>query len=61
MSGVVVRETMRRHFTSIGYWSFVALMTIIAAGVSRFNQPAAVWPSLVTMLAIITGCGPIGP
>lgn len=61
MSGVVVLETLRRHFTNIGYWSYVALVTILAAGVSQFNQPAAVWPSLVTLLAIITGCNPIGP
>jgi ABC-type transport system involved in multi-copper enzyme maturation permease subunit len=61
MSGVVILETMRRHFTSIGYWSFVAFVTIVAAGVSQFNQPSAVWPSLITLLAIITGCNPIGP
>lgn len=61
MSGVVIRETVRRHFTNVGYWTFVALLTIIAAGVSQFDKPAAVWPSLVTLLAIITGCAPIGP
>lgn len=61
MSSVVILETVRRHFTSIGYWTFVAFLTILAGGVSQFNQPAAVWPSLITLLAIITGCRPIGP
>jgi ABC-type transport system involved in multi-copper enzyme maturation permease subunit len=61
VSGVVIRETVRRHYTSIAYWTYVALLTIIAAGVSQFNEPSAMWPSLVTLLAIIIGCSPIGP
>lgn len=61
MSGVVIRETVRRHFSSIGYWTFVALLSILALGIARFDRPGAVWPSLVAMLAIITGCGVIGP
>ena len=61
MSSVVILETMRRHFTSIGYWAYVAFLTILAAGVSQFSTPAALWPNLVTLMAIIFGCRPIGP
>ena len=61
MSTVVIHETMRRHFTSIAYWSYVALLTITAVGVSQFDRPGAMWPQLVTLLALIIGCGPIGP
>ncbi len=58
---VVVAETLRRHLTSIGYWSYLAFLAIVSFGVSRFQQPGAGWPSLIALLAIITGCGPIGP
>jgi ABC-type transport system involved in multi-copper enzyme maturation permease subunit len=40
---------------------YVALLAIVALGVSNFDRPGSVWPSLVALLAIITGCGPIGP
>src|SRR6185436_20033539 len=33
----------------------------IALGVSNFNRPGAVWPWWVGLLAIVAGCGPIGP
>ena len=58
---VVIRETIRRHLTHIGYITYVAFMAIIAVGVSQFGPPGAMWPTLVGLLAIITGCGPIGP
>jgi ABC-type transport system involved in multi-copper enzyme maturation permease subunit len=61
MNRVVIAETVRRHFTSLGYLSFLAFLTIIALGVSRFNRPGAGWPSLVAILAIVVGCAPIGP
>lgn len=61
MSGVVVGETLRRQFTSSGYWAFVALLAIVALGISRFNAPGSMWPSLVALLAFIIGCTPIGP
>lgn len=61
MNGVVVGEVVRRCVTSIAYGAFVALIAIISLGVSRFNQPGAAWPSLVTLLAFIIGCSAIGP
>ena len=61
MSWVVFAETVRRHVTSVAYLTFVALLAIVGLGMSRFDQPASIWPTLVTLLAFIVGCGPIGP
>ena len=61
MNRVVIEETIRRHITSVGYLTYLAIVAIVAVAVSRFEHPAAVWPQLITILAIITGCGPIGP
>jgi ABC-type transport system involved in multi-copper enzyme maturation permease subunit len=60
-SRVVVQETIRRHLTHVGYVTFVAFLAIVAVGVSQFGPPGGMWPTLVGLLAIITGCGPIGP
>lgn len=61
MNAVVIRETLRRHFTSVAYWSVVALVAIIAAFVSQSPAAASGWPSFVTLLAIAAGGGLIGP
>jgi ABC-type transport system involved in multi-copper enzyme maturation permease subunit len=58
---VVVAETLRRHFTSLFYLSYLAFVAIIALGVSRFNRPGSGWPTLVALLAIVVGSVPIGP
>jgi ABC-type transport system involved in multi-copper enzyme maturation permease subunit len=57
----VIAETFRRHVTSGAYLAFCALLAIVALGSSAFDKPAAAWPSLVALLALIAGCGPIGP
>ena len=61
MSAVVFAETVRRHITSIGYLTFLVLIALIGIFVSTFNTPGAMWPSLVTALAIITGSAIVGP
>ncbi|MGZ5449695.1 MAG: ABC transporter permease subunit [Thermoanaerobaculia bacterium] len=61
MNPVVIAETLRRHVTNGAYLAYVALLAIVALGSSAFDKPAAAWPSLVTLLAFITGCAPIGP
>jgi len=61
VNGVVIAESVRRHVTSIAFGAYVALLAIIALGASRFDKPAAAWPSLVALLAYIVGCAPIGP
>lgn len=61
MNGVVVAETVRRWLTSIAYWLFVGLAAVIAFGMARFDRPGTAWPSLMSLLAFIIGCTPIGP
>jgi ABC-type transport system involved in multi-copper enzyme maturation permease subunit len=61
VSWVVYSETVRRHLTSVAYWSLLGLLAIVAFGTARFNTPGAAWPPLITLLAIIAGCAPIGP
>ena len=61
MSGVVYAETVRRHLTSVAFLGYLAFLVIVALGTSRFNSPAAAWPTLIALLAIITGSQPIGP
>jgi ABC-type transport system involved in multi-copper enzyme maturation permease subunit len=61
VSLVVISETLRRHLTSVGYIVAVAFIGVIALGVSKFNQPAAAWPSLITILALAIGSGAVGP
>ena len=61
MSAVVFVETVRRHVTSAGYLTFLALIAMLGMFVATFNVPGSGWPSMVTMLAIITGSALIGP
>jgi ABC-type transport system involved in multi-copper enzyme maturation permease subunit len=61
MNGVVFAETARRHFTSAGYLTFLLFVGIIGVFVASFNTPGSMWPSLITMLSIITGSAIIGP
>lgn len=61
MSWVVYSETVRRHVTSVAYCTVLALLAMIAGGTARFDNPAAAWPSLIAMLAVVLGCAPIGP
>jgi len=61
ISRVVIQETVRRHLTHIGYIAYVAFLMIVAIGVSKFGPPSAAWPTLIGLLAIITGSSPIGP
>ena len=61
MNRTVIEETLRRHVTNIAYLVFLALIAILAFGVATFNRPGSAWPSLVTLLALITGAGVVGP
>lgn len=61
MNGAVFAETVRRHLASVGFVAFVVFVALIGLFVSSFNTPAAMWPSLVTLIAIITGSALIGP
>jgi ABC-type transport system involved in multi-copper enzyme maturation permease subunit len=61
VSAVVIGETLRRYLTSVAVVSYIVLLAIVGAGMSYSNQPTGGWTSLVSLLAIILGCGPIGP
>lgn len=61
MSAVVIAETVRRHITSAGFLAATAFLAIIGLGVSRFATPGAVWPSVISLLALFVGGGVIGP
>jgi len=61
VSRVVITETLRRHLSHPAYLAFLAFLVLIALGTSFFDRPGAAWPSLVAMLALITGAGVIGP
>ena len=61
MNRVVIAETVRRHVTHGAYIAFVVLLAIVALGASTFDHPASMWPSLITLLTLITGEGVIGP
>jgi ABC-type transport system involved in multi-copper enzyme maturation permease subunit len=61
VSRVVYSETVRRDLTSVWYYTGLAIVAITGFGTARFNSPAAAWPALIFMLAIIRGCTPIGP
>lgn len=61
MNWTVIAETYRRHVTSGAYLAFGALLAIVALGASAFDKPGSMWPTLIALLALITGCGPIGP
>jgi hypothetical protein len=61
VNAAVIAETVRRHLTSVAFVSFLVLLAFLGFGVSRFHVPGAVWPSLVSLLAIVVGAGLIGP
>ena len=61
MNVTVIMETVRRHLSSPGYIAFLMLLALVGLLASGFAAPASMWPSLVAMLAIITGSAIIGP
>ena len=61
MSAVVFAETVRRHLTSAGYLAFLAFIAITGIFVATFRTPGALWPSLISALAIVTGSAIVGP
>ncbi|HET7437481.1 MAG TPA: ABC transporter permease subunit [Thermoanaerobaculia bacterium] len=61
MNRVVFAETLRRHVTNAGFLAYAALLAILALGSSRFDAPGSLWPSMIVLLALITGAGLIGP
>lgn len=61
MNGTVIAETVRRHLSHPGYILFVVALALVGLAVSNFAMPGSLWPSLVTLLAIVTGSAIVGP
>lgn len=61
MNGVVIAETIRRHVTHAGYIVYLVFVALVALFVSNFAVAGTLWPPLVTLLAIVTGSGVVGP
>jgi ABC-type transport system involved in multi-copper enzyme maturation permease subunit len=61
LSGVVISETLRRHYTSVAFVPYAIVLVMGALFIANFERPGSVWPGLVTLLAILAGCAPIGP
>lgn len=61
MNGTVIAETVRRHLSHPGYIFFVVALALVGLAVSNFAMPGSLWPSLVTLLAIVTGSAIVGP
>lgn len=61
MSGVVIAETVRRQLTNIFILAFIGLLAMIGLTASRSESPAMIWPTFVTLLAIVVGSSLIGP
>ena len=61
MNGAVVAETVRRHLSSAGFIAYLLFLGLIGLLASGFAMPGSLWPSLVGLLAIITGSAIVGP
>lgn len=61
MNAAVFEETVRRHLTSAGYIAFLFLITTVGLVAAAFNKPGSMWPTLVTLSALVTGSALIGP
>lgn len=61
MNRVVIVETLRRHLRHPAFVIALILLVMLALGVSFFDRPGSAWPSMVSLLALITGCAVIGP
>ncbi|HEX9985356.1 MAG TPA: hypothetical protein VGF69_19020 [Thermoanaerobaculia bacterium] len=62
MNLTVIGETVRRHVTSIPFLGYLALLAILALGVSRIdNMPGRIWPPMIALLSYVVGCSVIGP
>lgn len=61
MSWTVIRETVRRHYTSAFMLVLLAFLGIVALASSRFDTAGAMWTSLMALLSLGVGGGLIGP
>jgi ABC-2 type transport system permease protein len=61
MSGVVVLETLRRHFTHLAYVVALLALIVIVASMAALGGPGDNSYGMVSLFALIAGCQLIGP
>jgi ABC-type transport system involved in multi-copper enzyme maturation permease subunit len=61
MSLVVIYETLRRHYTNVGYLIFLGLVAFVALIAGVFRAPASAWQSIVGLAPLVVGAQLIGP
>lgn len=61
MSGIVIVETLRRHFRHLGYVAALLGIIIIAATMAAIGAPGQAAYEMLSLFALIAGCQLIGP
>lgn len=61
MSGVVFRETVRRHLRNAVYIVLLSAISVLAFLAGAIGGPAGFWMGFVSLAGIILGCQLIGP
>lgn len=61
MNAAVIREVIRRHWSSIAFVSFAVLTAVMGLAASQIDDPAHLWPGWIGLLSLIIGCQVIGP
>lgn len=61
MSLVVIAETVRRHFVSVAFVGYAAIVAFIAFMLAWFEGPAGGWHSFAGLLILVAGAQLIGP
>jgi ABC-type transport system involved in multi-copper enzyme maturation permease subunit len=61
VSPVVIRETVRRHFTNAAFLVVLGLLTLGAAATGAAGAPSQAWQVFTSLFAVVLGCQIIGP
>lgn len=61
MNAVVIRETLRRHFTNIPFLVLFGILLLGAAATGAAGAPSQAWQVFISLFSVILGCQIIGP
>jgi ABC-type transport system involved in multi-copper enzyme maturation permease subunit len=61
MSPVVLVETLRRHFTNLGYIASLLVLIVIVVMMGAIGAPSHAPYQLISLFALVAGCQLIGP
>lgn len=61
MSGVVIMETLRRHWRTLINAALTIVFTIIGGLVGAYNGPTRGWLGFFVIISVLLGCQLIGP